>query len=331
MTPAHPQVITTSIQAWKLIEKDFTLRLSLLAHRFAEEHQRAKSVLLADARSRGNSAYLGPAWVDMEIADTNKRAEWSYKACCEVWKIQGRTKCRVFFRAVFDWCLQPLFSVRAGCFKSELDTHQIRTRCTFPQANSAILGHMKREMDRLRANWNTKLEIATRDNEHQQQLARQRDFENERDRLVQLAATSQVNRTNPMQSQETTLLRAPEVFSPFAGDKKARKPGPRTDVQKEAFRAVAGKAWRSKQRKGDRVSAEDLLDIARQLDAAGLAPPKDYLEKKASKDLREYNRQNAPSKHGAITTWERLVQNQDKDQLRAMRKLLSRSAGIVRN
>ena len=60
-------------------------------------------------------------------------------------------------------------------------------------------------------------------------------------------------------------------------------------------------------------------------------PPKAYLEEEASKKLRKYNRQNAPSKRGAISTWEGLVENQDKDQLRAMRKVLSRSARLVRN
>lgn len=110
-----------------------------------------------------------------------------------------------------------------------------------------------------------------------------------------------------------------------------RKPGPAENPQKAKFSPVAGNAWKEKQLKDGRVSTEGLLCIARQLDAAKLVPPKDYLEKTASKQLAEYNRKNAPSKRGAISTWERLVENQDKDQLRAMRKVLSRSARLVRN
>jgi hypothetical protein len=330
MNPAPPHVVATSTQAWRLIEKDYTLRLSLLANKWSEEHQKAKNMLFAEARRRGNSAYLGPAWVEMEIADTNKRAEWAYKACCEVWEIQGRSKCRAFFRGVFDWCLQPIFATRKGCFKSQLDLHQTRTRRTIPQG-TAIYGHMTRQMGKLISEWNTRLEIDTRDNEYQQQIARQRDFENERARLAQLAAASASSRAASPQAQQTTLARIPGTLSPMAGGKKASKPGPPPNTQKKKFYAFAGEAWKAKQRRSGRVSAEDLLSIACQLDAAGLVPPKEYLEEKASRALREYNRQHGPSKRGAISTWERLVENQDKDQLRAMRRVLSRSAGIVRN
>jgi hypothetical protein len=113
----------------------------------------------------------------MEIADADERAEWTYRTCCEILEIQGRTKCRAFFRAIFDWGLQPMFATREGCFRSSLELHQKRTRAQIPQNLSAIGGHMKREMGKLRAKWNTKLEIATRDTENQQRLARERELE----------------------------------------------------------------------------------------------------------------------------------------------------------
>jgi hypothetical protein len=105
----------------------------------------------------------------MEIADAEKRAEWSYQTCCEIWNIHRRTKCRPFFRAIFDSCLQPIFSIREGFFMSQLERHQKRTGASIPQNLATIGGHLKRELGRLRAKWNTKLEIAARDDEHQQQ------------------------------------------------------------------------------------------------------------------------------------------------------------------
>lgn len=69
--------IQTSTQAWKLIEQDYTLRLSLVAHEWATEHLRAWNAVFAEGRKRGNAAYCGPALVEMEIADADKRAEWS--------------------------------------------------------------------------------------------------------------------------------------------------------------------------------------------------------------------------------------------------------------
>jgi len=167
--PAISVEIQTSAQAWKLIEKDYTLRLSLIAQEWSTEHLQAWNAVFAEGRKRGNSAYYGPALVEMEVADADKRAAWAYQTCCEIWEIQGRTKSRPFFRAVFEAYLQPMFSIREGCFMHQLELHQKRTGRSIPQGLSAIGGHMKREFGKLRANWNTRLEIATRDNEYQQQ------------------------------------------------------------------------------------------------------------------------------------------------------------------
>lgn len=200
MAPAPPHVITNSTQAWKLIEKDYTLRLSLVAHKFAEEHQKAKMMLFAETRRRGNSGYLGPAWVDMEIADTNKRAEWAYQACCEVWEIQGRTKCRPFFRAVFDRCLQLIFAVRKGCFQSQFDLYRKRTRGTIPQ--SRIIGHMNRKMGQLISEWNTRLEIEARNNEYQQQQIREQEHKRTRTLSAPVSAPAPIVLRQPPETPD---------------------------------------------------------------------------------------------------------------------------------
>jgi hypothetical protein len=174
MAPTFPRVVSTSDQAWKLMEKDFTLRHSLVANRWAGEHLKATNRLFAEALRRGNSAYLGPAWVDMEIEDMNRRAEWIYQTCCEIWEVQGRQKCRPFFRAIFEAFINPILSVRVGCFEHAVKLHETRTRRTLPQGQM-IFRHIGQQMGHLRAEWNTKLEIATRDNEYQLQLARERD------------------------------------------------------------------------------------------------------------------------------------------------------------
>ncbi|NYF88896.1 hypothetical protein RBB79_05105 [Tunturiibacter empetritectus] len=157
----------TSTQAWDFIQKDYTLRLSLFASEWAEGHLSSWNAVFAEGRKRRNAGYVGSTLVEMEIADANKRAQWAYQTSCEIWDIQGRTKSRVFFRAVFECCLQPMFSVREGCFKSELELCQKRTSAFYDL--SMICGHMKREMDKTRAKWNTKLEIAARDYEHEWQ------------------------------------------------------------------------------------------------------------------------------------------------------------------
>jgi hypothetical protein len=120
MVPATPQVVSTSTQAWKLIEPDYTLRLSLVAHTWASDHELAKRILFAEAHNSGSGAYLGPAWIKLEIEEMNRRAEWADNICSEIWEIQGREKCSALFRAIFDLGLQPMFSTRIGCFEGDL-------------------------------------------------------------------------------------------------------------------------------------------------------------------------------------------------------------------
>jgi hypothetical protein len=83
MPPIASVVPATSTEVWKLIERDYTLRLSLVANEWATEHLREWNAVFAEDRRRGNAGYCGPALVEMEIADADKRAEWSYQTCCE--------------------------------------------------------------------------------------------------------------------------------------------------------------------------------------------------------------------------------------------------------
>lgn len=147
---------------------------------FGTEHLRAWNAVFAEGRKRGNAAYFGPALVEMEIADVDKRSQWAYDAFCEIWEVQGRAKCRPFFRAVFDWGINPMLSIREGCFRHGLELREKRTGQGTSQGLSTICGHLKREMGKLRAKWNTKLEIAARDNDYQQQRIRTRELQRAR-------------------------------------------------------------------------------------------------------------------------------------------------------
>ena len=85
MAQAFPHVVASSQEVWKLIEKDYTLRLSLVANGWATEHLKAWNAVFAEGRKRGNSAYYGTALVDMEIADMDKRAQWVCDIFGEIW------------------------------------------------------------------------------------------------------------------------------------------------------------------------------------------------------------------------------------------------------
>lgn len=190
MTPGEPSAINTDIttpaQAWSLIEQDYTLRISLVVHEWATEHLLAWNSVFAEGRRRNNSGYVAPALVEMEIADCDRRAEWIFRTCCDIWDVQGRTKCRPFFRAVFEQLLQPMFSIRESCFLYQLELQKGRTGASISQG-LPVAAHMNRRMCSLQVKWNTKLEIASRDNEYQQKRARSQKSQqqSESDALIQ--------------------------------------------------------------------------------------------------------------------------------------------------
>jgi hypothetical protein len=99
-------------------------------------------------------------------------------------------------------------------------------------------------------------------------------------------------------------------------------------VRSADFVSFAGNLWltaRGKSPNGT-VTPEQLKQIASSLDEQQYLPPAKYLERKASKALREFNSKNSHSKIGSIQTWSRMVEHDDKDHLRDMRRLLSRCA-----
>ena len=172
MISAPLPAATTSTQVWNLIESDVTLRHSRMTRGWNERLQGEKLGLNAEQRKRKNGAYYLPARVDLEIKHTDERAQGLYAACCEVGDIHGTTRDRAFFRAVFDHCLTPLFATRRSCLQAELIRRDEIMRT--PGSCSAALDHFARQMDKLRADWNTRLEIETRDCETRERVARER-------------------------------------------------------------------------------------------------------------------------------------------------------------
>src|SRR5271168_3989984 len=112
MIPPPPRAISSAAQAWDLISDDVMLRHSLMTPGFNEQRQKDLLALGFEDRQKGNAGYYLHARVELEIRDTNERAQALYDACCEVWEIHGFKRTRVFYRAVFDNRLQMLFGIR---------------------------------------------------------------------------------------------------------------------------------------------------------------------------------------------------------------------------
>ena len=312
MIPAPPRTISSAAQAWDLMRHDVTLRQSLMTRGFNEQRQKDLLALGYEERQKGNAGYYLHGRVELEIRDTNERAQALYDACCEVWEIHGLKRDRVFYRAVFDNCLQTLFGTRHDVVASELQQRdQVMGR---PGNSSAAQGSLTRRMDQLRATWNQKLEKEARDSDTRERVARER----------------------AAQLRSTVMPAEHPFFSQFGGaaarneDKpqapQLSKPG-RKQLLLPEFVRFAGELWKQKQSATSRVSINDLLWIAQQLDTRGYKPPADYLEKTAARDLKNNNSKNAHSKAGPILSWSDLVAKGDRNWNRAMRRVLCRCAG----
>jgi hypothetical protein len=138
------------------------------------------------------------------------------------------------------------------------------------------------------------------------------------EKIAELSARFCVNLISRGTPESAVSLPAAAPAHPRIGRKPERPPD---------FIALAGNLWKQKKGPKGRVSDDDLKAIGVELDSRKFTPPADYLEAKAAKELKARNSRNANSKNsGAIQTWSALVERADKDDLRAMRKLLIRCA-----
>ena len=257
MIPAPRRAVSSAAQAWDIMRDDVTLRQSLMTPGFNEQRQKDLLGLNHEAQQRGNAGYYLPARIELEIRDTNERAQALYDACCEVWEIHGLQRTRVFYRAVFDNCLQTLFGTRRVVVTSELEQRdQVMRR---PGDSSGAQGSLARRMDQLRATWSQKMEKEARDSDTRERVARER--------AAQLGGAEQRFTRNEYK---------PQASQPLKPGRKQRLP--------PDFVAFAGELWEQRQSATNRVSIGDLLWIAQQLDTRGTRP-----RRITSKRLRRVN------------------------------------------
>ena len=173
-----------------------------------------------------------------------------------------------------------------------------------PGDSSAAQGSLARRMDQLRATWNQKLEKEARDSDTRERV---------------LHASLELNFHRLKYAPLRTANLRPQASQKQKQGRKEQRP--------HDFTSLAGSLWKQKKGRTGRVSHNDLMTIAGELDSRKFVPPAKYLEGKAAKELKGRNSKNANSKSGgAIRTWSVLVTRADEDDLRATRRLLIRCA-----
>jgi hypothetical protein len=119
-------VFTRSADAWKIMQRDVRLRHSRMVGGWNEQLRKDKLGLNFEDRRKHNAGYYLPARVALEIRHTDERAQRLYEACCEVGDIHPIKRNRAFFRAIFEYCLTPLFAGRSASLTGELQLRETR-------------------------------------------------------------------------------------------------------------------------------------------------------------------------------------------------------------
>jgi hypothetical protein len=120
--------------------------------KFAEEKRRVQN----ESRQTGNSGAYYPKFIDMCESHTDEWLTGTYQVYCDVWATQGKEKSAAFIRTVFEKGLTPVIAVRRSTIFGELRLHSVRTR---KGQNSTAAGELTRRLQKLQADWKTKLEI----------------------------------------------------------------------------------------------------------------------------------------------------------------------------
>ena len=330
-TSQNSLVPITSDQAWELLREDFTLRQHLLSYELGECFRPKVNAVYSIRRS--DSGYVN-ARIELELKQADYTAGRYFDACCEAWKAQGRIKCRAFFLAVLHYVLIPSFDIRL-----QIASQDVTTRHAKSIDISIHLGHFKRQMDKLRSKWATKIEIASRDNEYEQKQVRERtiDRQFESHPIRQETYETEAGRLTVVHTDMVPggISYIEPVSSGTANKSADTKATARKRVGRKAkrdagFCALAASLLKKEKARTGTIKTEGLERIARTFEKSGFVKPAEFLEQDAAKALNLYNRQFGASDAKKIMTWTALVGKGDKDQIRAMRRMLYHCAADVR-
>ncbi len=282
----------------------------------AEEMQkRAKEgerkIAFETAKSLNSAGYL-PRLFDFHVELVDEWAKKIYGAHLVACEEQNRTVSPAFIRGIRDHPIAQLFAARKSSVKFGVASRAMRTG---ESVNQHAVAEWDRSMDRLANRWRNKLEAEAVALEYR--AARDREFG---------SANRGANLPPPPGGYEGHVP-VSETLPHLSSRKSAsQKPGRRSRLALD-FMDLAGGLWlEATLGGGNKVSIEQLRQIAARLDAQGYLPPAEYLEGHYAKELRVFNSRHSNSRVGAVKTWSELVRLEDKDHMRGMRRLLSRCA-----
>lgn len=109
--------------------------------------------------------------LQMHLRRADEWAQRTFDAYCDVWQRQGNALSPEFLRAVCANGIQPLIATRTSTVISALEMEAVRTRSYPDEWLKAACADFRREMQRLFARWNSRIEIEAKTAEHTRTLS----------------------------------------------------------------------------------------------------------------------------------------------------------------
>lgn len=150
---------------------DHTLANLMLAEVSEELRERIKKdeqQILLDNSSNENALAIPAQRLKMQVLRTDEWAKRVYDVYCEVWQRQGNALSPEFLRAACANGIGTLIAARKGSVIGELELQALRTNSYPTEWLKAATAEFRREMERLFARWQRRVEIEAKTLEHRQ-------------------------------------------------------------------------------------------------------------------------------------------------------------------
>ncbi|HYM76977.1 MAG TPA: hypothetical protein VE377_13445 [Candidatus Dormibacteraeota bacterium] len=311
---------------WEDIDHSLvSLRLTNLAEEMHSQIEADERHIQFENRGNLNGNAVPSQVLKMKEDRADESARRTYEIYCDVWDKQGYVKSASFVRAVFARGIVPVLRARKGAIAGEFSMFAKRT--SFPPVlRDGMMKGFQLNMQRMEDRWRRRLEIEAKECEHAEKIARLSP------QIAQGRHAMAMDTFPEIQTEPNRQFPAGEISQPvhpLPTTPHTKKPG-RSPRLSQDFVVRSGTLWREAIFDSpNKVSLDQLRQIASELDAAGHSPPSSYLEGKYARDLKEFNSRNSNSKIGPLKTWSQLVSHGDKDHLQGMRRLLCRCAEKV--
>ena len=142
--------MTTEDQIWDVIKNDYARRYLVEDARINRKLQNIEIQFRAESRN-AERARIFASYRILAMESADERVELSFSICRDIWKEQGGTESRLFFRAVFLHCFARLFS--------DLRFHALtQTRIAGSAAEVGTFESWRKALSDLERAWGARLE-----------------------------------------------------------------------------------------------------------------------------------------------------------------------------